>query len=316
MRGLKVRSADTLNDWSIALANNLTVGGVREYVDLQVATAMPLAGGTFTGPVILAADAVNLLAPTSLQQVNSLISTAVNNLIGTAPGVLDTIQELSTAFGDNPNALADLTTLINGKASLEGAVFTGPVVVPSNSSQTNATLTLGDVQTLIAEIPGAIGYSFGSNFSTSGISTVTVNLSTTGVLAGTYSKVAVDNYGRITEGFELLVGDLPLVTPDAGAAFAGTGLTITASLNALQDAISAASGSANGAEDTAVADGSTTFFGFTNVVGSQATAKPYRLFVFIDGIRQPRTSYSVAGTGVTFNTAPVNNSEVELVQIS
>jgi hypothetical protein len=316
MRGLKVRSADTLNDWSVALANNLVASGIREYVDLQVATAMPLAGGTFTGPVILAADAINLLSPTSLQQVNSLISTAVNTLVGTAPGVLDTLQELSAALGDNPSAITDLTTLINGKASLTGATFTGPVVVPSNTSQTNATLTLGDVQTLIGEIPAATGYTFSSNFSTTGTSTVTVQLSTTGVVAGTYSKVIVDAYGRVTEGLDLVVGDLPLVVPDAGAAFAGSSITITAALNALQDAMAAASGAANGAEDTTTSEGSTTFFGFTNVVGSQAVAKPYRLIVFIDGIRQPRSSYTVAATGITFSTAPVNNAEVEILQIS
>lgn len=76
--------------------------------------------------------------------------------------------------------------------------------------------------------------------------------------------------------------------------------------------IEQAAGAANGAEDLATGDASATFFGFSNVVGSQAVAKPHRLLVFVDGIRQAQSSYSLASTGITFNAAPVNNAEIEI----
>jgi hypothetical protein len=53
MRGLKVRSADALHDWSSAILLDTAPGGVRAYVDAQNLLKLPLAGGTLTGPLNL-----------------------------------------------------------------------------------------------------------------------------------------------------------------------------------------------------------------------------------------------------------------------
>lgn len=315
MRGLKVRSADTLDSWSSALKDNVVVGGIREYIDAQDLLLAPLTGATFSGPVVLSGNAVNPLEAAPLQQVDGLITTAIANLVGAAPALMDTIQELSSALLDNPNAITELTTLVSQKASLEGDTFTGLVYGVPNTSTPTAFVTLGDVQALLGAIPGAVEYVYSANFTTTVASTIAVELSATGVTAGTYPKVVVDIYGRVTSGELLLDTDLPLVTPTAGTVFNGSSLSIPAALEALQVAIASASAS-NGFEDTWVGDGTIQEFAFTTINGVEATIKTNRLLVFVDGIRQPKTNYTVSTTGINFNTAPFAGTEVEALQIS
>jgi hypothetical protein len=58
------------------------------------------------------------------------LDAAIANLINGAPGVLDTLQEIATALGNDPNAVSTLTTLINAKVSKSGDTMTGPLNVP------------------------------------------------------------------------------------------------------------------------------------------------------------------------------------------
>lgn len=45
------------------------------------------------------------------------VDIAIDNLIGAAPGTLDTIQELAAALNDNPDVIANLTSSIAAKAN-------------------------------------------------------------------------------------------------------------------------------------------------------------------------------------------------------
>ncbi|MBP2560861.1 hypothetical protein J2857_003630 [Neorhizobium galegae] len=60
-------------------------------------------------------------------------------IIGTAPGVLDTIEELAAAFGNDPNAIANLTTLINARLAKAGGTMSGNLDMASHLLS-NATL--------------------------------------------------------------------------------------------------------------------------------------------------------------------------------
>ena len=63
---------------------------------------------------------------TEVTNRNSAISTAVNNLIGSAPGTLDTLGEIATVL-QSSESLAGLTELLTLKAPLESPAFTGTV---------------------------------------------------------------------------------------------------------------------------------------------------------------------------------------------
>ena len=73
-------------------------------------------------------------------EVTSAISTAVNNLINSAPGTLDTLGEIATALAADESAAAALTTLVNTKAPTASPTFTGTV-----SGITKSMVGLGSV---------------------------------------------------------------------------------------------------------------------------------------------------------------------------
>lgn len=240
MRGLKVRSADTLPNWSAALLADTTTGGLREYIDAQDILAMPKTGGTFTGPVILANDALTAFGAVTLQQMNAAVATAINDLIASAPVTLDTLQEIANALNNDASAVTNLLALIGNKADLAGATFTGPVIVPSNTTQGNVVVNLNDVQALIAAISSAPTLVFDSAVFTDNIvgQNRSIGFAQSGVTPGPYTKVTTDIYGRITAGDVLQEGDLPTVLVNAGGVFnTGTALAISTALNMLQQAV-------------------------------------------------------------------------------
>lgn len=324
MRGLKVRSADTLPSWSAALLADVAPGGLREYIDAQDILAMPKTGGTFTGPVILANDALTAFGAVTLQQMTSAVNLAINNLIAGAPVTLDTLQEIATALNNDDSAVTNLLSLIGHKADLAGAVFTGPVVVPSNTTQGNAVVNLNDVQSLIAAIPSAPTLVFDSAVFTDAIvgSNRNVGFVTTGIVSGAYSKVTVDVYGRVTAGSSLTLADLPVIVPQQGFTFTGDPYTILAAINALDTTCQNLSSSINlvdnkdGAEENWVGNDVTTTFAFNTIDWMVVQSKPHRLFVFVDGLRQPPGQYTVGLSGLTFSVAPVSGTEIEAVFIA
>ena len=74
------------------------------------------------------------------------VNSTINNIINGAPLVLDTLNELSAAIGDNPNFITDITASITTKLSLAGGTMTGQLILsadPTNSlavSYTHLTL--------------------------------------------------------------------------------------------------------------------------------------------------------------------------------
>lgn len=68
-------------------------------------------------------------------EIQPAVDAAVANLVGTAPATMDTIQELATALGDDPNFSVTLATSLDTKANLAGgADFTGDVTVSGSIS--------------------------------------------------------------------------------------------------------------------------------------------------------------------------------------
>jgi len=58
---------------------------------------------------------------------DSELSAAINNLINSAPGTLDTLGEIATALAADESAASALTTLVNTKAPIASPTFTGTV---------------------------------------------------------------------------------------------------------------------------------------------------------------------------------------------
>nr|WP_309099062.1 hypothetical protein [Fredinandcohnia onubensis] len=78
------------------------------------ADPIPLATTSADG-LMSSVDKNKLINTYIKQEVDNLISTAVNNLINGSPGALDTLNELAAAMGDDPNFAATITNALSGK---------------------------------------------------------------------------------------------------------------------------------------------------------------------------------------------------------
>lgn len=66
-------------------------------------------------------------AAAALSSANSYTDTAVSNLVDAAPGMLDTLNELAAALGDDANFATNIANSLSLKAPLASPVFTGTV---------------------------------------------------------------------------------------------------------------------------------------------------------------------------------------------
>lgn len=112
-----------------------------------------------------------------ITKIKNHVSTSIADLVGSAPGTLDTLQELATALGNDPNFATTIATLIDTKcaqAKAEALLAAHPVgsYYWSDNSTSPATLFGGTWQelpagyTLIAQGSGTD--SFGSFTYTAG----------------------------------------------------------------------------------------------------------------------------------------------------
>ena len=95
--------------------------------------ASPALTGTPTAPTAAAATNTTQLATTAFVQ------TAVSNLVDSAPGTLDTLNELAAALGDDANFSTTVTNSIATKLPLAGGTMTGKLKVNQAGGGTSNT---------------------------------------------------------------------------------------------------------------------------------------------------------------------------------
>ena len=64
--------------------------------------------------------------------VTARIATAISDLVDSAPGTLDTLNELAAALGDNVDGATGLATAIGNKLPLAGGTMTGAIAMGAN----------------------------------------------------------------------------------------------------------------------------------------------------------------------------------------
>ena len=104
------------------------VDGLQTALDAKAPLASPALTGTPTAPTAAAGTNTTQLATTAF------VSTAVSNLVASAPATLDTLNELAAALGDDPNFATTVTNSIAGKVSKSGDTMTGQLVVGSGEA--------------------------------------------------------------------------------------------------------------------------------------------------------------------------------------
>ena len=90
--------------------------------------------GTLNMDAATTATITNLSTPVASGDAASkgYVDTQVANLVDSAPGTLDTLNELAAALGDDPNFSTTITTSIATKLPLAGGTMTGAIAMGTN----------------------------------------------------------------------------------------------------------------------------------------------------------------------------------------
>ena len=98
--------------------------------------------GDLVGTINTNATAATQAAGNNTTKVatTAFVSTAVSNLVDSAPGTLNTLNELAAALGDDANFSTTVTNSISGKVSKSGDTMTGGLTTPGFTISTNDPL--------------------------------------------------------------------------------------------------------------------------------------------------------------------------------
>lgn len=130
------------------------VAAAEDEMVASLGTYAPLASPTFTGTP--AAPTATPGTSTTQIATTAFVAAAVSALINAAPGVLDTLDELAAALGDDANFATTMTNALALKAPLASPALTGTPTAPTATGGTNTTqiATTAFVAAAVSAVPG------------------------------------------------------------------------------------------------------------------------------------------------------------------
>ena len=118
----------SLNNSKDIVANSVSVIKGNTVVDLL--TLIPTTTTTYTNAMIdgflnLKVDDTELDDYADKTYVTTMVDNKINNLVGTAPAVLNTLQEIAAVIGDSSSIATTLVNAIADKAPKASPTFSG-----------------------------------------------------------------------------------------------------------------------------------------------------------------------------------------------
>jgi hypothetical protein len=109
------------------LTGNVTSSGSSSFNNVTIDGTLNMNAGT-------TATITNLTSPTNTNDAatKGYVDTQVANLVDSAPGTLDTLNELAAALDDDPNFSTTITNSIATKLPLAGGTMTGAIAMGTN----------------------------------------------------------------------------------------------------------------------------------------------------------------------------------------
>jgi len=186
--------ADAINNGTTAIAPS------QNAVFDALALKANLAGPTFTGTP--AAPTASAGTNTTQLATTAFVTTGISNIVDSAPGTLNTLNELAAALGDDVNFSTTVTNSIATKLPLAGGTLTGKLSV-SQSGADMIDLTRSSVGTYRLAISGSDAFSVfdvGANadrFVISSSGNVGIGLSPSTVWSTSYNALQIGLGGSI-----------------------------------------------------------------------------------------------------------------------
>jgi hypothetical protein len=128
----KLGISATVSATEIGYVDGVT-SAIQTQIDAKLATATaastyaPIASPTLTGIPLAPTAAAN--TNTTQIATTAYVQTELTDLIGGAPGALDTLNELAAALADDASYSTTITTALAGKLPLAGGTMTGAIAM-------------------------------------------------------------------------------------------------------------------------------------------------------------------------------------------
>ena len=207
-------------------------------------------------------------AATSDAATKGYVDTQVANLVDSAPGTLDTLNELAAALGDDPNFATTITNSIASKLSLSGGTMTGAIAMGTNkitglgdptSAQDAATKNYIDTQTTSAgasATAAAASAAAASASATSAATSATSAANSYSAVIGLTGSGILRDMGSITEtdttsSTYLNIATVAASAANSASAAATSATSAAASANAAATSATSATTSATSAANSA-----------------------------------------------------------------
>jgi hypothetical protein len=141
----KIAPSSTVSEVELGYVAGVT-SAIQAQIDAKLATATaastyaPLASPALTG----IPTAPTAAADTNTTQIatTAYVQTELTDLIGGAPGALDTLNELAAALADDASYSTTITTALAGKLPLAGGTMTGAIAMGTSKITDMGTPTL------------------------------------------------------------------------------------------------------------------------------------------------------------------------------
>ena len=111
--------------WGAITGTLSTQTDLQSALDAKAPIASPTLTGTPAAPTPTPGDNTTKLATTAF--VSDAVATAINNLIGGAPGALDTLNELAAALADDASFSATITAALATKLDANSTIDGGTI---------------------------------------------------------------------------------------------------------------------------------------------------------------------------------------------
>ena len=317
--------ADDAITTSMITDGNVTVAKLPSTVDLSSKT---LTLPAVTIPSASTATTQSQSDGSTKVATTAYVDTAVSNLIDSAPGTMNTLNEIAAALNDDASFNTTVTNSIASKLPLAGGTMTGNIAHASHFTiDAGGDIHLDSGGQVKLDLDGT-GY--GVLFPSSG------NLGLHVVQQDKDFLISGNDGGSNIDAFVLDMSEAGFATFNDGGSFGGTGAlkipvgttgqrptaaTGQLRFNSTDGRLEVYTGSAwsavgsggvgNHTLDTFTGDDSTTAFTL-----SVTPANEDALTVFIDGAYQEKGDYSLSGTTLTLDEAPIAGEKISVHTIT
>ena len=253
-----------------------------------------------TGTTQSASDNSTKLATTAY------VTTALSNLVDSAPGTLNTLNELAAALGDDANFSTTITNSLATKVGLTAA--TGAATIPAGTTAQRPGSPAAGQFRYNSTLSQFEGYT--SSWGAIGGGSTTLN---TDLFTGNGSTVDFTISQAIDSENKLIVFvDGVYQNPDAYSMPANTTLRFSAApANGRKITVFSVRHAVAGSnlnQNSFTGNGNTAAYTLSTAPISENNTQ-----VFLDGVYQHKNTYSVSGTTLTFDTNVPNGTAIEVM---